>query len=77
MLGVHRLPLVTLGDVLQGNVPHQAVKIQYSSNKDFEKKAKQLKLMSDLRVSGINACNHLYYVYSAGWCTTNGIQRNR
>ena len=54
MLGVHRLPLVTLRDVLQGNVPHQAAKIEYSSNKDFEKTAKQLKLMSDLRVSVIN-----------------------
>lgn len=47
--GVEQLPLVSLQQVLQGTVPHDAAKIQYSSDKDFEKMAGQLKLMSDLR----------------------------
>lgn len=48
---VNKLPMVTLQQVLQGTVPHEAAKVQYSSDKEFETMAKQLKLMADLRVS--------------------------
>lgn len=51
--GVDELPLVTLQQVLHGT--QQASKVQYSSDKEFESMAKQLKLMSDLRVSGLPA----------------------
>lgn len=47
------MPLVTLQQVLQGTVPHEAAKVQYSSDKEYENMAKQLKLMADLRVSGM------------------------
>jgi len=49
--GVNQLPLVTIQQVVHGTVPHNAARLQYSSNKEFESMAKQLKLMSDLRVS--------------------------
>lgn len=42
---------MTLQQVLHATVPHKAAKVQYSSDKEFESMAKQLKLMSDLRVS--------------------------
>ena len=36
------------------------VQLHYSSNKDFEKTAKQLKIMSDLRVSD-SACAYSHH----------------
>ncbi len=48
---VKSLPLVSLQDAMSGSaLPHKQVRVQYSSEKDFEVKAKQLKIMSDWRV---------------------------
>ena len=45
------LPVLALQDVLSGQRAELTeVQLHYSSNKDFEKTAKQLKIMSDLRV---------------------------
>lgn len=47
---VRALPVLALQDVLSGQRAELTeVQLHYSSNKDFEKTAKQLKIMSDLR----------------------------
>lgn len=56
------MPLVSLQQVLQETVPHEAARVQYSSNKEFESMAKQLKLMSDLRVSCVLTYLDLFIV---------------
>ena len=49
---VYSLPVVSINDLLYNRRTElKEVRVQYSTNKEYEKLAKQLKLMSDLRVS--------------------------
>ena len=51
MSRVRGLPVLTIQDVQSGRRAELTeVQLHYSSNKDFERMAKQLKVMSDLRV---------------------------
>ena len=74
---VYELPLVTINQVISGNLEHEAARVQYSTNKEYEKMAKQLKLMSDLRV--INLITIIITIISSnlGWSTTYSLQRHR
>ena len=46
------LPVVDVSDVTSRRRPElKEVQVRYSNKKDFERIAKQLKIMSDLRVS--------------------------
>ncbi len=47
---VDQLPFADVNAVLRGSVTQEEVRVQYSSNKEFENLAKRLEIMSDLRV---------------------------
>ena len=73
---VKKLPLVSLGEVING-VQASEVRVHYSSNKEFEKMANQLKIMSDLRVSW-NAPNKQLQnsVMFTEWCSKDCLSRH-
>lgn len=48
---IQNLPTATISQVFGGSSGHEEVKLQYTNKKHFETMAKQLKIMSDLRVS--------------------------
>lgn len=76
---VYELPLVTVNQVISASLDHEAARVQYSTNKEYENMAKQLKLMSDLRVISFFLIILLPTTdisSNLGWSTTYSLQRN-
>ena len=58
---VYRQPTVDVSEVLYGGTQEGEVQVKYSTNKEFEKTAKLLKIMSDIRVRSLD---HVLCVYT-------------
>lgn len=74
------LPSVTVSDVLSQHHRDQSeVQVPYTSHKDFEAKAKKLKIMFDFRVYNFTHTLHTYFIRdlppsSPGWSAPHSVQ---